>query len=133
MSAPELPPTPPSPTYAPPGLTYAAVDQHDLWLLKFADPDCGDQWFGGDGYDEGEARALGIEAWNRYAPAWSVRLMRTVSLDEVRSPLPIDEASYRAGFKAGVAGCQDGPICSDADVPQAEDWAWAAYEREGQA
>jgi hypothetical protein len=72
-------------TYAPPGLEYASVDQNEQWLLRFADQDCGDQWFGGDGYTPEEARELAIDAWNRYAPAWSVRLMRTVTLDEVRA------------------------------------------------
>lgn len=72
-------------TYAPRGLEYAAVDQSDAWLLRFADQDCGDQWFGGAGYTAEETRALAIDAWSRYAPAWSVRLMRTVTLDEVRA------------------------------------------------
>lgn len=81
MESEQLPPM----TYAPAGLTYAAVDQHDVWLLRFADQDCGDQWFGGEGWDADEARDAAIKAWNLYAPAWSVRLMRTVTLDEVRA------------------------------------------------
>jgi hypothetical protein len=83
-------------TYAPTGLEYAAVDQNDMWCLRFADQDCGDQWFGGEGYTAEETREAAIEAWNRYAPAWSVRLMRTVTLDEVRAltttPEPTDPA-----------------------------------------
>ncbi len=81
MRDPKCPPM----TFAPAGLEYAAVDQHEVWLLRFADQDRGDMWFGGQDYTPEEARALAIEAWNRYAPAWSVRLMRTVTLDEVRA------------------------------------------------
>lgn len=95
-------------TYAPSGLEYAAVDQNDVWLLRFADQDCGDQWFGGDGYTAEEARALAIDAWNRYAPAWSVRLMRTVTLDEVRgaalsAPRPVGEGWMEISGVGGVA------------------------------
>lgn len=113
----------PSMQYRPSGLKWAAVDQHDLWQLIFADPDCRDQWFGGADYEPGEARKLAIEAWDKYAPAWSVRLMRTVTFDEIadrqaedrlaetmRVASPVD---YREWLAAHSPDAGDGMVLAD--------------------